>query len=155
MNKKIILIIVAVITIIIAGVKVRNYQGYPRTSNFPFYPIHEINANKFNSGKYNTEGYVSSISHCSRCFLYISGIVISENNQIIDSTKDLPLTDYEISLGIINNPDNLKLGEKIKFSIEINKYGSAQIIGYDLSMRKNFLSIINVLFSYLFKINLQ
>ncbi|MFH0791739.1 MAG: hypothetical protein V1905_00800 [bacterium] len=75
MNKKFIWIFAVILIIIASGVfyflykqqsspvNIQNNTTYPQASNFAFYPIHEIKLNKFNSGTYNTEGYVVKIAN--------------------------------------------------------------------------------------------
>lgn len=153
MNKKIILIL-AVILIIIASevlyflykqqppqVNLQNNTTYPQTANFAFYPIHGIKLNKFNSGIYNTEGYVVKIYTCppcpkgSQCKLCMrDNIVISENNKLLETYS---LSDKEIIL-FADNPKQFELGKKYNFSIKILDYKSTgepikdiEIVGYN------------------------
>ena len=153
MNKKFIWIF-AVILIIIAGgvfyflykqqpsqVNIQNNTTYPQTSNFAFYPIHEIKSNKFNSGTYNTEGYVVKIYTCPPCpkgaqckMCMRDNIVISENNKLLEAYS---LSDKEMIL-FANSPKQFELGKKYKFSINILDYKSTgeqindvEIVGYN------------------------
>jgi len=75
MNKKFILVLVVILIIIAGGLFYFWYNQqpggntgsnttYPQSSNYPFYPIHEIKQNKFTSGTYNTEGYIVKIYTC-------------------------------------------------------------------------------------------
>ncbi|MFH1749703.1 MAG: META domain-containing protein, partial [bacterium] len=155
MNKKFILILVVILIIIAGGVfyflykqqppqvNIQNNTTYSQTSNFAFYPIHEIKLNKFNSGTYNTEGYVVKIYTCPPCPKRAQckpcmrdNIVISENNKLLETYT---LSDKEMVL-FVNNPKQFELGEKYTFSIKILDYkttgepiNDVEIIGYSLA----------------------
>ena len=151
MSKKLILIL-AVILIIAGGLfyflykqQPRGNTGknttYPQSSNFTFYPIHEIKQNKFNSGTYNTEGYVVKIYTCPPCPkgalckpCMRDNIIISENNNLLEAYS---LSDKEMIL-FVNNPKQFELGKKYQFSIKILDYKSTgeqindiDLIGYN------------------------
>lgn len=153
-NKKFIWAL-SVILIIIAGgvscfrykqqtpqVNIQNNTTYPQTSNFVFYPIHEIKLNKFDSGTYNTEGYVVKIYTCPPCPkgaqckpCMKDNIVISENNKLLETYS---LSDKEMIL-FVNSPKQFELGEKYIFSMKILNYKSTgepindvEVIGYNL-----------------------
>jgi len=156
MNKKIILILAIILVVIVGGVfyfryhqqplqvNIQNNTTYPQASNFALYPIHEVKLNKFNSGTYNTEGYVVKIYTCPPCPkgakckpCMRENIVISENNRLLETYS---LSDKEIIL-FANNPRQFELGKKYQFSIKILDYKSTgepindvEIVGY------NFLS---------------
>lgn len=153
MNKKFIWIFAVILIIIVSGVfyflykeqslqvNIQNNTTYPQTSNFAFYPIHEIKLNKFISGTYNTEGYVVKIYTCPPCPkgaqckpCMRDNIVISENNKLLETYS---LSDKEIIL-FSDNPNQFDLGKKYKFSIKILDYKSTgesindiEIIGYN------------------------
>ena len=139
MNKKIILVLAVILFLIAGGVyyfwykqqpqqkNIQNNTTYPQISNFAFYPIHEIKLNKFNSGTYNTEGYVVKIYTCPPCPkgaqckpCMRDNIVISENNKLLEVYS---LSDEEMVL-FADNPKQFELGEKYKFSIKILDYKS-------------------------------
>jgi len=97
-------------------------RTYPNTSNFDFYPIHEINQNKFSSGTYNTEGFVVKIYTCPPCpkdavckMCMENNIVISENNKILETYS---LTEKELII-FVENPKQFELSKKYTFSINI------------------------------------
>jgi len=146
--------ILAVILIIIASVtfyflykqqpqgNTENNTTYPPTSNFAFYKIHEIKSNRFNSGTYNTEGYVVKIYTCPPCPkgaqckpCMRDNVVISENNKLLETYS---LSDKEMIL-FVNSPKQFEPGGKYTFSIKILDYKSTgepindvEIIGYNL-----------------------
>ncbi len=106
---------------------------YPNTSNFEFYPIHEINQNKFSSGTYNIKGYVVKIytcppcpkdAHCKMCMG--NNIVISENNKMLETYT---LTENELII-FVENPEQFELGKKYIFSIKIIHNNHIGLIGY-------------------------
>lgn len=153
MNKKFALILIVILIIIVGGVfyflykqqlsqvNIQNNITYPKTSNFVFYPIHELKLNKFNSGTYNTDGYVVKIytcppcpkgSQCKPCMR--DNIVISESNKLLEVYS---LSDKEMIL-FANNSKQFDLGKKYKFSIKILDYKSTgepindvEIVGYN------------------------
>lgn len=154
MNKKIIWILVLTLVVIAGGViyflhgqqpevNTGTNTTYPQLSNYAFYPIHEIKQNKFNSGAYNTEGYVVKTYTCPPCPkgaqckpCMRDNIVISENNQILETYT---LSNNEMIL-FANNPKQFELGKKYQFSIKILDYKSTgesindvEIIGYTLA----------------------
>lgn len=152
MNKKFISILIVILIIIAGGVfyfwytqqppqvNIQNNTTYPQTSNFAFYPIHEIKLNKFNSGTYNTEGYIVKIYICPSCPkgaqckpCMRDNIVISENNKLLETYS---LSDKEMVL-FADNPNQFDLGKKYKFSIKILDYKTTgepindiEVIGY-------------------------
>jgi len=102
-------------------------QLIPQSSNYTFYPIHEIKQNKFTSGTYNTEGYVVEIYTCLPCPKAAlcepctrDNIVISENNKLLETYT---LSESEMIL-FANNPKQFDLGRKYRFSIKILDYKS-------------------------------
>lgn len=134
MKQKYTLISISVLIIIVIGFFYfrPNQQPYqneivpiipaPSISNSAFYSIHEIKLNTFNSGTYNTEGYVIKQFTCGRCppgaqckVCMGNNIVISENNILLDTYT---LTDTELIL-FTNIPSQFELGKKYKFSINI------------------------------------
>src|SRR3989338_541332 len=153
MNKKFIWRFVVILIIIAVGVlyflykqqpsqvNIQNNTTYPQISNFTFYPIHEIKLNKFNSGTYNTEGYVVKIYTCPPCtkgaqckLCMRDNIVISENNKLLETYS---LSDKEIIL-FADKPNQFDLGKKYKFSIKILDYKSTgesindiEVVGYN------------------------
>ncbi len=154
MNKKIILALTVLLFITTVGISyflykqfrqenIQNNTTYPQASKFTFYPIHEIKLNRFNSGTYNTEGYVVKIFTCPLCPKGVickpcmrDNIVISENNKLLENYF---LSDKEIIL-FANSPKQFKMGEKYTFSIKILDYKSTgepindvEIIGYNLA----------------------
>lgn len=146
---------VAIILIIIASgvfyflfnrqpqqVNIQNNSTFPQTSNFAFYPISEIKLNKFNSGTYDTEGYVVKIYTCPPCPkgaqckpCMRDNIVISENNKLLETYS---LSDKEMIL-FADKQKLFNLGKKYKFSIKILDYNSTgepmndiEVIGFNL-----------------------
>jgi len=125
---------------------IKSVSTYPQTSNFTFYPIHEIKLNKFNSGTYNTEGYIAKIYACpvcpkgARCKTCMKdNIVISEDNKQLDSYL---LSDKEMIL-FADTPKQFELGKKYIFSIKILDYNTTtesinniEIIGYSSTSDK-------------------
>lgn len=153
MSKKFIWILAVILIIIASGlfyflykqqsppVNIQNSTTYPQTSNFAFYPIHEIKLNKLNSGTYNTEGHVAKIYTCPPCPkgaqckpCMRDNIVISEDNKLLETYS---LSDKEMIL-FVNSPKQFELGKKYTFSIKILDYKSTgesindiEIVGYN------------------------
>ena len=154
MNKKYIITIVIILAIFVIGIfyffynqqvqptNSTNTTTYPQASSLNFYPIHEIKSNKFDSGTFNTEGYVVKSYTCPSCPAGAQckpcmrdNVVISENNKLLETYS---LTDKEMIL-FADNPKQFELGEKYTFSIKILDYKSTsesindvEIIGYNL-----------------------
>jgi hypothetical protein len=152
MNKKYIITFVAILVIFVIGVLYFLYNQqvqpistinttYPQSSSFNFYPINKIKSNEFNSGTFNTEGYVVKIYTCPSCPAGAQcepcmrdNIVISENNKLLESYS---LSDKEMIL-FVDNPKQFELGEKYTFSIKILDHKSTsepindvEIVGYN------------------------
>lgn len=154
MNKKYITALVIVLAILVSGVlyflysqkilpsNITNTTTYPQVSSFNFYPIHEIKSTKFDSGTFNTEGYVVKVYTCPPCpkgaqckMCMRDNIVISESNKPLETYS---LSDKEMIL-FADNPKQFELGKKYTFSIKILDHKSTsesindvEIIGYNL-----------------------
>jgi len=156
------LVIVLVLIVLVLGLIILGNSGIPPSttqpdsnisdSNVPtysvpdynFYIISWIKAKNFSSGNYNTEGYVVKIYTCPLCpegalckTCMQPNIVISENNVLLESYA---LTEKEMIIFIgDSDPNQLKLGSKYKFSLQITNENTTgepindvELIGYEL-----------------------